>query len=536
MAPLEDINHNTSVEEGTKPLLKTAAKGALFGVVGSIGGKVLGLVLQVLVSRLYGPKYFGLFITGLLACQILQSISALGLQKGGMRYLAIAYEKGQFHRMNDIFKTAVIFPLLVGIFSGWMFYTLAPAIAVRCFKDAEMVNVLRVFSLVIPFFSLLRIGADLSRAFKTTKFAVLVEDLLFYFLQIVFFLVLHAFGKGFLSVVFSFALSAGLCSVLMLCVVWHQIYQIKDPQPAKQQSKLFDFFPINWRPVLSYSIPLMPMGLLLIAGSSTDIIMLNILTDSSRVGEYAAAARWLFFFTFIFRPLNLIFAPLMAGQIGLNRSDHVHLLYSSGTRWLFLITLVAVVFQMLASEPLMMIFGKEFLNFAPKVLCILLIGTLSIALANVAGNLLAMSGHQNQELGCLGGMILWNIFLNLLWIPKYNVIGAAAATSTSHILINMVRISVVFKYLKLHPFSRHFIVPFLTCLVLCIGGLAFYKMTQPGMVIQVFLAVTAAVIVLIAVLLKGIDSHDREILIAIKRRVPIFNQKNRTNNMNRQER
>jgi hypothetical protein len=96
-------------------LLLKAAKGSFLSFFGTIVGKSLTLFLQVLVSRLYGPRYYGIFVTGLLVCQITQIISGLGLQKGGMRFLAIAHDQQDYKMMQDVIKTAVFFPLVYGI-------------------------------------------------------------------------------------------------------------------------------------------------------------------------------------------------------------------------------------------------------------------------------------------------------------------------------------------------------------------------------------------------------------------------------------
>ena len=82
---------NTDAKGGETLLLMTAAKGGLLNFMGATAARIMALFLQVLVCRLYGREYYGLFVTGLLICQVTQIISALGLQKGGMRFLSISH-------------------------------------------------------------------------------------------------------------------------------------------------------------------------------------------------------------------------------------------------------------------------------------------------------------------------------------------------------------------------------------------------------------------------------------------------------------
>ena len=499
-------------------LLMKAAKGGGLSFFGTVGGKSLTLFLQVLVSRLYGPQYYGIFVTGLLVCRITQIISDLGLQKGGMRFLAIAHDRQEYEKMPDIVKTSVLFPLLFGTFTGAMLYKMAPFLSVTVLKDAETMNVLRQFSFAVPFLTVLGISSDLSRAFKTTKYAVMIENLLFCLLQVGFFLTLHALGYGFFSVVYSFVLATIVCSCWMLFIVRYQIQKSRIPLDRHRSSSKHSILPKDWRPILAYSIPLTPFGLFFIGSNSMDIIMLNILGSSSGVGEYAAAARWVMFFGMMSYSLELIFGPLMAGQLGLNRYDQVKVLYKASTRWVFFLTLPVCVFQVLSREPLMQVFGKEFLIYGPGVLSILVVGSLFTALSGSAGILLTMSSHQYVELACLAGSMFLNLLLNLLWIPRFGVYGAALATISTALLTVSVRIVMINRFLKMHPFSIHFVVPVVVAFILVLCGLLAESILDLNSTTKVVLGAGSGCVALLSIIVTGFDDNDRKLWRSIGRR------------------
>ncbi|MBW2741343.1 MAG: polysaccharide biosynthesis C-terminal domain-containing protein [Deltaproteobacteria bacterium] len=483
-------------------LLMVAAKGGLLSFAGTTVGRILMLFLQILVSRIYGPQYYGIFVTCLLICQITQIISGLGLQKGGMRFLAIAHERQNYEMMPDIVKTAVLFPLLFGTFAGAILYGLAPFLAVTVFKDAEMMSVLRQFSFAVPFLTILRISSDLSRAFKTTKYAVMIENLLFSLLQ----------------VVYSFVLATVVCSFWMLFLVRRQMQRFITPLPSHQSSNKHSILPRNWQPILAYSIPLTPFGLFLIASNSMDIIMLNILTDSARVGEYAAAARCVMFFGMMSYSFELIFGPLMAGQFGLRRYSQLKVLYRASTRWVFFLTLPLCVFQLLSREPLMLIFGKEFLPYGPGVLGILVVGSLFTALSGSAGILLTISSYQYAELACLVGSMLLNMLLNLLWIPRFGVYGAALATIVTGFLTVSARIMTINRFLKMHPFSIHLVVPVVVASILVIGGLLVESVFDLNSATKVIIGIGAGCVVSLSIIVTGFDNNDRELWRTVRKK------------------
>ena len=499
-------------------LLLKAAKGSFLSFFGTIVGKSLTLFLQVLVSRLYGPQYYGIFVTGLLVCHITQIISGLGLQKGGMRFLAIAHDQQDYKMMQDVIKTAVFLPLLSGICIGAILYGLAPFLAFTVLKEAEMMSVLRQFSFAVPFFTILRISADLSRAFKTTQYAVIIEDLLFSLLQIGFFLTFHALGYGFSSVVYSFVLATIVCSFWILFLVKHQLQRFMSHLPTNQVSAKQSILPKNWRPILAYSIPLTLFGLLLTGSNFMDIIMLNILADSSAVGEYAAAARWVMFFGMIAVSLELIFGPLMAGQLGLNRYDQVKVLYGASTRWGFFLTLPVSVFQLLSREPLMLVFGKKFLVHSHDILGILVVGSIFAALSGSAGILLTISRHQYIELACLAGSLLVNMIMNLLWIPRYGLYGAALATIITTLLAASARIMLINRVLKMHPFNIHLVTPAIVAFFLIIGGLIVESVFNLSIASKVILGAGSGCLTLLSIIVTGFDNNDRELLKTIMKK------------------
>jgi O-antigen/teichoic acid export membrane protein len=366
------------------------------------------------------------------------------------------------------------------------------------------------------------VTAELSRGFKTTKYTVIIENMLFPLFQIVVFIILHALGYNFLSAVYAFLCAVIVCSLFMLLTVRKQIQNFMGPTQVRKFFGKHSFFSTNWKPILAYSLPLTPFGLLFICGSSMDIIMLNILTNSAGVGEYAAAARWVIFFSFIVGSLNNIFGPLIAGKLGVDKIEDVNILYKATTRWMLFMTLSISIFLMLAREPMMFIFGEQFLQYGPTILMILSLGSLFTALSGSGGLLFVLSGHQYIELGMLGFFMLLNLLLNLLLIPQYGIIGAALATIFSNIVTILIRIQLIYRYFKIYPFSSHLLIPILTFSILIIGGLLIQSVFKTSYALNLGLGIGSSVLVMISIIVAGLDNHDRDLFFMLRKKLPIF--------------
>ena len=511
-----------SKDEGS-PLL-TAAMGGGLSLLGAAAGATLGIILQVLISRFYGPKYYGIFFTCFLLCNILQSIAALGLHKAGMRFLSIGHERSDYNMILDVFRTVSLIPFLFGIIIAIITYFMSSFIAISCFHNIEMVIVLKLLSVAIPFFALLQVTAELSRGFKTTKYAVITENLLFPFLQILLLFVLYESGYNFLSPVYSFVIAVIICSLFMFLIVYNQIQNFIESKQIPYSYRKYFILPENWKSILTYSLPLTPFGLLFIGGNSMDIFMLNVLTNSAEVGEYAAAARWVTFFLMIVTALNFIFGPLIAGKLGISDMENVKILYRAATRWMLFMTLPVSIFLILAREPTMLLFGEQFLQYGPTVLLILSYGGLFTALSGTGGLLLILSGHQYLELGMLCSYILLNMLLNLLLILEYGVVGAALATIISNMIIIVIRIFLIYRLLGIYPFSYRMLVPVLTFVVLSIGGILIQSVFQKNDTVALGLGIGSSIIVIISIIAAGLDDHDRDLILMLRQKLVIFHQ------------
>lgn len=498
----------------TFSLVSKAATGFLTGLLGSFTNKGLTFLLQVIVSRIYGPGYYGFFVTGLLIVHIMQTLSSLGVQKGGMRFLAIAHENADSVAMRSIFQFSVMVPLCFGLVVGISSYFLAPVIASSCFKNPQLEATIRLFSFSIPFFALLRTAADLTRAFKTAKYAVIVEDLLFPIINILAFLCLHSFGYGFFSAIQSFILANVVCSLVITIMGFNLLRHFSGHEPGGEKFEIQTHG--LWRQILQFSLPLLPMGLLLIVNSSVDIIMLNMFTSASEVGKYAAAARLVMLFALITLPMKLIFAPMIASQHGKNGGGKAEMLYKTSCRWMLFLNLPVFTLLLIAREPLMMIFGQEYAASGPVVLGFLLIGALFASFAGVAGDMLTMTGNQHLELACMSGGLALNIYLNLLIIPRYGVIGAAIATMVSSIVTDFSRIVIIALRYRIHPFSMKFVFPLTIALFVFSGDALLRSLFHINWIGRSFLAVIGTAAVIIGTVTKGLMPDDQRLFVLFK--------------------
>ncbi|MFH1573639.1 MAG: oligosaccharide flippase family protein, partial [Acidobacteriota bacterium] len=195
----------------------------------------------------------------------------------------------------------------------------------------------------------------------------------------------------------------------------------------------------EWGIILRESLP---MGLSAVFGVvmfNFDMVLLGFLKPASDVGAYSAAYRFINFFAAFVHLYAINLLPVIARY----RSDPAGLgrLADQAMRYTLALAIPLAAGGTLLAKPLIvLIFGTEFAHGSISLQILLWIIPL-ITLRTIFRNVLVSHGLQRQLLGCMSLAAGVNIALNLLLIPRYSFVGAAAATlaAESILLLSLTR-------------------------------------------------------------------------------------------------
>ncbi|MFB6187010.1 MAG: polysaccharide biosynthesis C-terminal domain-containing protein, partial [Halobacteriaceae archaeon] len=65
--------------------------------------------------------------------------------------------------------------------------------------------------------------------------------------------------------------------------------------------------------------------------------------------------------------------------------------------------------------------------------------------------------------------MLLNVILNIILIPTYGMIGAATATISARIFVNVTKTTSIYRSYGIHPFKRNYIVPTISAALILIA-------------------------------------------------------------------
>lgn len=444
------MNSNFSEED-----IKKVAKGTGISLFSMMTGRGLWFLSQVIISRLFGAEVFGLYILGVTALKVTELFARFGLHTGAMRFVSL-YRNGYPNQLKGVLITSISFSFLNGILMGTVLYLLSGSISESIFHKPELQDIIKTFALGVPFMASMMVVANSTQGFHTAKYAAYIRDFIQPFLNIIFIFIFHYFSSGLIGVVYAFILSHFIALIAGVFCIGKIFPAIKD----KTLNPVY-----NPKELLLYSAPLVFIGFLHYLLSWTDTIMLGIMKTSKDVGIYNAATQVPLLLSMVLWASNAIYAPVIASLFHDAERKRIENMFKTTTKWVYLIVLPISLILIFSAKGVMSIFGAGFIEKGAPVLIILTVAQFVNCITGGAGSTLTMTGKQNLELINSVALVLMNIVLNYLLIPKYGVSGAAIATAISIISINLLRLAEVYKFYQIHPYSSSFIKIFIPAAV-----------------------------------------------------------------------
>lgn len=410
---------------------------------------VLKYVFTLLAVRLLGAVYYGQYVISQTVIQIVSLVSLFGLDRGLIKQVAHHRSLGQ----NKEAEQSIIFGFRISILSGLVFaaglYLSSSFLAEDIFRDPSLDILFRLIALSIPFLNLVNMYYATFQASKNVTRRAINEFVILPVTLIIYLILFHFFIRSAIALILSFV--ASYITAFFLAFFQSEKVRIIKKTTINKEVK---------REYINFSLPVLLSSSLNYVRSSTDTLLLGILSTSASVGIYAVASR---LGTFVALPLlafNMIFSPMISEIYAKNDIERLRKNYHSITKLILIISLPVFAILTLFAVPILNIFGKEFTD-ASIVLIIICAGQLINTSVGLSGQIIMMTGNQMITLYNSILLIVLSVVLNILLIPKLGIIGAAVSNAACVSIINVIELFQIKKYIGIHPYSRSFFKPIL---------------------------------------------------------------------------
>jgi len=487
--------------------LQKVAKGSSIAFIGLLLGLLPAFIGRLIMVRYWTESDYGVFSLSLAILIICMSIGTLGLTQGVSRSIAYARGKKEYKKIPNFISASIWFSALASITVGSILFLLSEVIAENIFHEPALTTPLRIFSMGVPFFTLICIIVSLFRGFDQVKPTVYFRQILINAFFPIFLIVVIAFNLHFTYVFYAYLAALIVTFILLIIYSVRQIHSLSIFSVKSITS-------MESKELFAFSLPLLVATVLHIIITWTDTLMLGNLKSAADVGLYNAALPLAQFISFPLAALLLIYMPIFSGLFAKNMFDEIKNNYSILTKWLCSATLPLFIILFLYPEPIiMLLFGPAYAP-ASTALRILSLGFIVNNFVGPCGvTLLTMGKSRFVMFASLFAAAL-NIGLNITLIPSFGLVGAATASAISLTSINLVQSWKLYSLSGAKSLSKNLIKPTLVSLgIIGIIYLIFQNIIMiEWWMLPIILVLFYIVYILAMLVTKSFDEEDLKML------------------------
>ena len=380
------------------------------------------IFLLPILTRSLGVNVYGLWSQLYALIELLTPLFLLRLPSAFTRFLAAeqdveAIRSGFWTSFLGAFCASIL--LSLGLFL--MFMPLRDSFGVELLQIADM---LWVVLLLIVLSSASNSCINYFRTFeKSALFSgmILLESVGFLLVTSV----VSMMGGNIMSPII------GLVSIKIMICLWGLPKIIQE----------IGFSKIDWKTLkiyLSYSLPLVPMGILYWTIQMSDRYLIDLFLSKKEVGRYAATYTLGGLISFVYAP---IFAFLMPAATKLwegNQHDELRKFFLRSLKYPTLIAIpIAFTSPIWGLTTIELVAGINYVT-SGRLIFVVLIGYLALMIGTFFATILHLKKKNTGLLFINILTAITNIGLNLLFIPKYGIEGAGISTAITFLVQTIV--------------------------------------------------------------------------------------------------
>ena len=400
-----------------------------------VAATVMTFAIAVLLARMLKADGYGDYTYARTVVMMLMLFALGGREQLLVREVAVCDRTGTW----DVARGLVGWAAAAAALTSVVMVVAAVVVIDHLVQPEEpLATTLKVTLALVPLVAVNRIRSAAMRGVRRVVTAVLPETLLQPLLLVLALAALWLLSRPPSNP----AVAAGLLVASTLAAAAVGVLLLFKVVPAEARRATPSYATGSW---LRASLPFFLLDLLHFGNGRADVLLLGALRDSADVGVYSVAARGGALMALLLQSLNTVLSPDVArlaasvedGTRDDDRGAELQRLVSRSVGLLFLATAATAGLFLLGAELFLGLFGEEFQAGRPAF-AILVLGQLVNVAFGPVGMLLNMTGYERDVVAGVGFSAAFNVVANLVMIPRFGALGAAAATTASLVLWNLI--------------------------------------------------------------------------------------------------
>ena len=432
-----------------RPGTRSVARGGLANMAGSALAGGTGVLVTWIVARSLGAEQAGAFFAATAAFVLAGGVAKLGTQTGLVYWPARLRATGRDHLLGACLRTGLLPVLGLSVLIAVALWVAAPTLAPGATHTAG----LRVLAVFLPGQALTDALLTATRGYRAMRPTVLFDRVLRSALQLL--LVATAGVVALWTAaslpVFALAWAAPYLPVAVLSAyALRKIHRAGRPPAvtvhrAERRGMRRDF----WR----FTGPRAVASVAQLALQRVDVLLVATLSGLTAAAVYAVSGRFVILVQFANQAISQSVQPRLAEALATGDRRTANHLYQTATGWLVLVTWPINLLVILLAPVYLRLFGESYRAGTPVVI-VLAAAMLVATGCGMVDMVLAMAGRTSWNLANVVVALAVTVGLDLLLIPRYGALGAAAGLAGAMVVNNLLPLIQVGRSAGLHPFGR----------------------------------------------------------------------------------
>lgn len=497
----------------TVPTLKHnilfVAKGGGITFAGKMFLSAIRLLTAVILARLLGAEQYGLYNLSLSAANIAVVLSVFGLDTALIRYIAILDGRDDEEGVWGTIQLGLGTATILSVVSGTILYAFSFPIAERIFNEPALAPLLQIVSVIIPMLTLSEVLVGANRGFKRMDTPVIAQFVAQPLIRLILIVVLLVVGLDVALAILTFGL-ADLAASLILLHFLNQEFSLKRPLRSARHDS---------RELFGFSFPVWLSEMMVKFQGNIQTLLLGSLGTITSVGLFTVANQINLVSSEFSSSINISAKPIMAELHDRNDLKQMGQIYQTANKWAFTIQLPILLIMLFFPAQILSVFGQSFTD-GVNALVILSFASLLRVGTGMGGIIIDMTGYAKLKLvNSIIRMVVY-LGLNILFIPRWGLLGAAVAIFLGEGTINLLRLLQVYFLFKLIPYNWSFLKPISAGLLAAVSlfVLGIWISSEAGLFFDIVRAVVMTAVYGGLLLLFGFSEQERAILTHVIQR------------------
>jgi len=437
---------------------KKAARGTGIIFASNVLGFLLAYLARAVLARNLSPSDFGLFYAAFTILMFLALVTDFGMTQALAKYIP---EFGSQTKQGHI-KDAIITTLLVkvgfGLLGSVVLFLSAGYLAVSYFHAAAALPVLKIMALILLVNSLVQVILGLSQGMQDMAYNGLVYfSTKFLFFVSIIVLMFSGFGMDALLPTYAHLAAIVLSVLLFIPYLFKTFLKIKSRMGFSRTVvvKLFNFA----LPSTLTAIGWMVIGYI-------DTIVLTYFVGLDQVGVYNTVLPTVLVLSYVGASIAKVMLPMASEIWTKGLGEKLGMVFGLLQRYALLIVLpFCLIMLTYPALILTILFTSKYASGA-LAMQVLAIGVIFLTLSLVNQSIIAGAGRPGIVTKIMLFAAIFNAITNYFLIPIYGIVGAAATTTASYLIMLLLSSFYAHKFVEIK-------VPLLSWAKTALAGIVF---------------------------------------------------------------